>query len=444
MQASQPFAIQPLPPTERADFLWQKAQAADDPAKRHELLAGVLAFAPDHADARAALTQLDNEAEAAHLYAAALAYYEKAQWPEARRAFEQVEKMVPNYQETRTHLAHVLGQLSTPQPGTQPGSQTPEGSQYRPILNALMEGRLTPFLGGEVSRIGQPTQDSWVAGLYPPGATDAASQLDSYLPIEFQGTGSLLQASQYTMLIDGEFALYDRLTTLYDQDFAPTVLHRLLAEVPARLAAKGKAMRRRYILFSTALDDLLERAFDDVGQPYHLFAYRPRFVDDDAVTQYELFLHIPPAAGRDTEQPPATEILEPNRYADHGSDDHPIIVKLCGRRVTPAPDSVAVTEDQYMNYISAERSKAVLPTTLLNQIKRNNFLFFGHSLQPWHLRLLWQRLGLSNSQRQPPKWAIVPSLTTIEEKFWQSQRIDPIVAQAEGVVAYVNDWLDKL
>jgi hypothetical protein len=446
-QGSEPFAVAALTDAEKAERRWQRAQGATDARRRH-LLEGALALNPNHPGAQAALTRLNDEAEAAHLYAAAVAYMDKQQWRDAQRTLEQIQKRVPNFRDTLSRLSEVLGHLPAAVPPVS-AAETAQVAAYRPILNALQEGRLTLFLGDALGQVGRPPGDRWVAGLYPPNADDAARALAHYLPQDLPaglpGEGSLLQMAQYTQLIDGDYALYDRLSKLYAGDFSTTILHDLLAALPARLAAKGypKTGKWRYILFSTALDDLLERAFIAAGQPYHLFAYRPRFVDDNGVIQIERFLHFPPVDPSQAASAEPAEVLEPNKYSAHDSDNHPIIVKLCGRQVTTEPDSVAVTEDHFMNYVSAEKSPAVLPTTLLNQIKRNSFLFFGHSLQSWHLRLLWQRLRLPGGDRQP-KWAIVPPLSRIEEKFWDSQRIEPIIAQPEGVVAYVNDWLERL
>jgi hypothetical protein len=443
-QGSEPFALPVWTNAQKAERLWQQLPTRHEPAQQQSWLTQILALDPHHRDAQNRLTRLNREAEAEPIYAAAVTYMAQEQWRDAHRALEQVTQLTPNFRDTRSRLAEVLGKLPAPLPPV-PATQIAQMEAYKPILNALLEGRLTFFLGGDVSRIGRPAGDAWVEGLYPPGASDAARVLARNLPAELQGDHSLLQVSQYTLLLDGEYALYDRLHALYAGEYQPTMLHHLLAEIPQRLAAKGypKLPKARYVLFSTALDDLLERAFVAAGQPYHLFAYRPRFVDDNGVTQVECFLHAPPAdptslAGRDL-----SEVLEPNIYTAHDRDNHPILVKLCGRGVTTEPDSVAVTEDHYMNYISAEKSLAVLPTTLLNQIKRHSFLFFGHSLQPWHLRLLWQRLRIPGSDRLP-KWAIVPERTLLEEKFWRSQHIDPIVAQPEGVVAYVTEWLERL
>jgi len=104
-----------------------------------------------------------------------------------------------------------------------------------------------------------------------------------------------------------------------------------------------------------------------------------------------------------------------------------------------------VTEDQYLAYLSGQGGfHSLLPTTLLAKLKKSSFLFFGYSLRPWHLRLLWQRMSNQGRHRQNRSWAIVDREDAIEREFWRSQEIVPIVAAVEGVVAYVNDWLDRL
>ena len=147
-----------------------------------------------------------------------------------------------------------------------------------------------------------------------------------------QAAPSLPQVSQYTTLLEGESALYDRLSDSTAAGF-PTDLHRLLAELPGRLRAKGYPANeeRRFVIFSTAFDDLLERAFAEVEQPYHLFAYRHHIVDTDGVVHPGCFVHIPPGASR-------SNLLTPNTYkavttaiATRSS------IKLCGQRVTQSP-----------------------------------------------------------------------------------------------------------
>lgn len=437
-QGTEPFVFPVLNNEVKAARLWQKVAQIDDPERRRKTLTVILTLQPEHAAARKALKRLDDETLAARLYTDAEANYQQQQWREAYRALEQVEHLVPNLRNTRSLLAEVLGKLGT---GSTPTVAHPgQIPQYELILNALKEGRLVPFLGWEVSRFGRPAQDSWVQGRYLPNADELAHILVEPLHGEVEGVLSLLQASQYVSLLEGESALYERLYALYAGDYPPTMLHHLLAELPGHLQAKGYPLNqeRRFVIFSTAFDDLLERAFVEVGQPYHLFAYRHQAADANGAVHPGRFVHIPPAG-----EP--IELISPATYIGHDSDRHPILVKLCGQGVTLEPEnSVTITEDQYLDYLPMHEIGALLPLTLLKQIKRRSFLFFGYSLQPWHFRLLWQCLKFQKSALHEKAWAIVPSLTVIEQAFWRSQGVEPLIGSPENVVAYVNHWLGTL
>ncbi|MCB0127482.1 MAG: SIR2 family protein, partial [Caldilineaceae bacterium] len=439
LQGDEPFVLRELDIDERVNHLWQKAQQRNDLAGRRHLLAEILRLAPGHEAATAAQKALEQEARAEHLYAAARQYVQNEQWEDARRTLIQVDRIIHNYRDTLILLEEVIGKLPQELPPVPPAKL----DHIDLILEALQRGRLTIFLGSDASSIGQPAA-RWEQGLYPPSAADAARALADEVALELTGERSMLQVSQYFELNRGVYDLYARLESLYNGDFEPTLLHHLLARLPTQLADRGlpNTTRWRYVIFTTAFDNLLEEAFAQAGQPYHLFAYRPPFVDEQDIPQPALFVHMPPTD--DGEQGPPVEVRVPNQYRGHEDDNHPVIVKLCGWRVTADPDSVAVTEDQYVDYIAADRTMTVLPASLLRDLKPNSFLFFGHSLQPWHLRFLWKRLGLRVDERQPRKWAIVPALNDVEATFWQSQRIEPIVAQPEGVVAYVTNWLESL
>ncbi|HRW08862.1 MAG TPA: CHAT domain-containing protein [Caldilineaceae bacterium] len=439
LQANQPFDIPQLTDAQKAARLWQKSVTVQDPSTRRHLLECALALDDSHADALAGMDQLENAEEAARLYDAAKAYITGNQWREALRNLERVEQLNPGHADTRSLLAEVKGQIDgTPIFGAQEIAQY---DQYAPIVNALRDGRLIPFLGWDVSRFGRPAQDGWAPGLYPPVPPEAAAALAEHLGESELALASLLEVSQYTTLLEGETALYERLTQLYN-DYPPTYFHRLLAELTGRLRGKGYPAdpTRRLIIFSTAFDDLLERAFAEAGQPYHLFAYRHQ-INDSGMIQPACFVHVPPTGE-------AIEVFSPNNYVGHmgadNRDDTPVIIKLCGRCVTPEPASVLVTEDHYLEYLPAQEIGALLPMTLLNQIRRRSFLFFGYSLQPWYFRLLWQRMRYQNRRLHDRSWAIVPALTRIEEEFWRSQEIVPIQAYPEAVVAYVNRWLEQL
>jgi hypothetical protein len=212
-----------------------------------------------------------------------------------------------------------------------------------------------------------------------------------------------------------------------------------LAELPGRLRAKGHPANanRRFVIFTTAFDDLLERAFAEAGQPYHLFAYRQRMRDEEGVVQPECFVHAPPGG-----EPVVLET--PNSYSDHDGDRHPIVVKLCGLGVTTEPGSVMITEDHFLEYLPTKGIVELLPARLLLDIKGRSFVFLGYDLQPWHFRLLWLRMKHKNQAFNGKGWAIQPNPSDIAQHFWRKYEIEPLDATPEEVVATVNTWLDSL
>lgn len=437
-QGVEPFTFPALSDADKAERLWQKIPGIEDSARRRIALTRILALDPTHSRAQKALERLGHAEKVVGLYAAAEANYQAGLWREAYRVLDQIERILPNYRDTRSLLAEVLGKLGG-QPGL-PSGYLGQLPQYDLILNALREGRLVPFLGWGVSRFGRPAQDAWMKGQYLPGADELAHVLAEPLRVETEGVQSLLQVSQYVSLLEGESVLYERLYALYAEGYPPTMLHRLLAELPARLGARGYPTNpnRRFVIFSMEFGDLLERAFDELGQAYHVFAYRHQTTDVNRVVHPGRFVHIPPGG-----EP--IELPAPATYAGHDSDHLPVLVKLCGQRVTPEPEnSVTITEDQYLGYLPAQEIGMLLPLTLLNQIKRRSFLLFGHSLRMWHFRLLWQRLKFQQSPLYEKAWAIIPDLNAVEQAFWYNQNVEPLVASPEGVVAYVSKWLETL
>ncbi|MEM7537171.1 MAG: SIR2 family protein [Chloroflexota bacterium] len=335
-----------------------------------------------------------------------------------------------------------------------------EEKSYDRIGRALRDGRLIIFLGDDIPRMSALPS----SGPEPPSASETMATLIEDLPDDLRQThftnghgdviGSLPQITQYFSLLEGEIDLYDQLHTLYsnedDVDLTlPNTLHWLLATIPQRLRTKGypKSKNRRYVIFTTAFDELLEDAFDAMGQPYHLFAYRPHRIDEDGVNQSEHFVHYPAALPYTTRQmkPIKIEIDKANAYHGHDQDNHPVIVKLCGQRISAdEPNSVLLTEDQFLAYNQTRELKNLLPTSLLDLIQRNSMLFFGHSLQPWHLRLIWQYLRPPAIRRNIPNWAIHPGLNEVEAKFWAEHNITPIDTEPETVVDYLYDWLEAL
>ncbi|MEM7238429.1 MAG: CHAT domain-containing protein, partial [Pseudomonadota bacterium] len=304
-QGTRSFQITPLADAQRIERLLMRVQVLvegrdDTTTRRRKLIDQILAIDPNHIEARALQQRADDEAKVAGLYGRAEEAYQGQMWRQAYDLFAKIEQLVPNFRQTRQRLSHVLGALNDKPVVPEPKLE----EEYQTIVRALLEGRLVPFLGSDVCRVGRPVQDGWVHHHHPPAVTEVAKELAGELPDDLRrtwgetnGNHSLLQVAQYTMLWHGERSLYRHLNRLYQGSYTPTVLHRLLAELPQCLAGKMDLepdTPYRYVLFSTALDTLLEDAFLEANQPFHLFAYRPAFEDEDDDWHPECFLHFPP------------------------------------------------------------------------------------------------------------------------------------------------------
>jgi hypothetical protein len=100
------------------------------------------------------------------------------------------------------------------------------------------------------------------------------------------GDADLLRVSQYVDAVLGEGQLYRYLRTVFDADYPPTSLHRLLARVPAVLRAGGQ---EQLLVLTTNYDDLLERAFADASEQFDVLWYEAK-----PGTHQSRFMHRPP------------------------------------------------------------------------------------------------------------------------------------------------------
>ena len=132
LQGTEPFIFPTLSGMEaKAERLWQKIDQIDDADCRRKTLTAIsVALQPGHAAARKVLQRLNDEAATAHHYAVAETHYREQHWREAYRALEQVERLVPNFHDTRSLLAEVLGKLGDGPVMIEHPSQIP---QYEPI-----------------------------------------------------------------------------------------------------------------------------------------------------------------------------------------------------------------------------------------------------------------------------------------------------------------------
>lgn len=284
------------------------------------------------------------------------------------------------------------------------------------VVQALAAGRLTVFLGAGANLADRPEGVSW-----RPGQTDQlphGGELSAHLAQAFgvETSWDLARVSQNVALLSGTGPLYDELHSLFDADYALPSLHRLLADLPSLLRERGfpktdDPLRRRLLLVSTNYDDLLERAFTAVNEPFHLVAYE---ADGEHRGQ---FFHRDPAGGLEW-------IERPNEYRGLLGDEHSVILKIHGTVDRPGGelDSYVITEDHYIEYLTRTDATALIPVPLPALLKNRHVLFLGYGLRDWNLRVILHRLW-GDRKLSWKSWAIQRAPAALDCELWEQRDV---------------------
>jgi DNA-binding SARP family transcriptional activator len=272
------------------------------------------------------------------------------------------------------------------------------------VWNAILAGRLVPVLGTGV------TLDGGADGHLP-----AREQLAAYLARTFdvprEHAGDLAKVAQYVVVTRGIGPLYDELHSIFDRDYEPQPVHRLLAALPPVLRGEGAPQQ---LIVTTHYDRALEYAFDEAGEPYDVVSYISLGRDRGK------FLH------RSAEGDERV-IQLPNAYADVPLERRPVILKIHGevdRAPGRASESFVVSEDDHIAYLAETGLGGVLPVTLAARLRRSHFLFLGYGLLDWSLRVFLHRLW-SDGQVDYRSWAVQPAVGPVEREFWKKRGVEP-------------------
>lgn len=242
----------------------------------------------------------------------------------------------------------------------------------------------------------------------------------------------LAEVAQYVDVTWGRPDLHSILEESLAAPFEPGLVHRFLAQIQATFDTLG-VPHRPFLALTTNFDTALERAFNDVGEPFDLAIY---------MASTGRFVHIKPDGSQQ-------DIVEPNRY--HGfpiKDDlrlsRTLIVKLhgaIGQRELRYNDAerYVISEDDYINYLSGSSVEQIVPVQILQKLKASHCVFFGYDIADWSLRVLLKRVWGS---RIPAKsWAVQPDAHEFEEVLWNECGVDLISDPFDKFVADVEESL---
>ena len=333
----------------------------------------------------------------------------------------------------------------------------PDDGHFKWVLSSIIEGRVVPFFGAGANMCGRPGEPwHWHPDqeeFLPSGGELAEHLRDKFYLKLSEGEGDLMRVSQYADTFAGRGALYDKLYELFVKRYPPTDLHYFFARLPRLLREKGYPkntsddVRRRLTVVTTNYDDLLERAFEEVGQPYHVISYRSR---SGAVTADEVskFLHWPPGGGA-----PAPVDNAFSGFNADLRDPHPVVLKIHGA-IRPLPaaeppehaarvphDSFVITEDDYIDYLLEKDIMAELPKGLNTKLNTSHFLFLGYKLRDWNLRAILRRIWLGQGPQRKNSWAVMKDCTENEKKYWVQHKLTAYNTDLHPYVAKLEEHL---
>ena len=299
---------------------------------------------------------------------------------------------------------------------------------YDLIVRRLLKGKVVPVLGAGVNLSERPPQVPWERGRYLPSGQELADWLAQYIDNVLIDGYDLARVSQYVAALEGEGPLYDELHEVFDADYPPTPLHRLLAKLSRRIR-EAQAVRQCMLIVTTNYDDSLERAFANAGEPYELVTYIAEGKDRG------LFRHITADGG-------LTVIRKPNEYVDLRLDQRTVIAKMHGAvdRIHGA-DSFVITEDHYIDYITRADVGGLFPVTLAAKLRKSHFLFLGYSLRDWNLRVMLYRLWGEQEGKNFKSWAIQKDPDPVDRAAWDERGVDILSA---GVADFVGGVEQRL
>jgi hypothetical protein len=305
---------------------------------------------------------------------------------------------------------------------TEPASSGPPESHYRRVAKALSRGVLVPVIGSGVHSYSRPGQ--WKPGCGRlPSAGELARALTERFGVESESI-DLAEVAQQVLAAEGPKPLDRALRELLLSDpVEPGPIHRALARLPA--LSREAECESYPLLVTTTYDTALERAFEQVGEPFDLAVYIA------AGKNRGRFLHIPWYDVEDREIEP---IARPNEYVEFPIDDfgdlaRTIILKIHGGVVHDAPPGLkvpngfVVTEDDYIGFLTESPVENLVPAQLLTKLRESHFLFLGYGVREWSLRVFLRRVW-HEGEPGATSWAVQASADERDDDFWRTLEVE--------------------
>lgn len=333
----------------------------------------------------------------------------------------------------------VPSEAAAPAPAPPP-PPPPDPAHFDELARLMLEegSLVVPFVGPGANSCDrtEPWRDTDSA--YLPDSAELAAYLAGRLGMKPTPAGLAL-VSQSLSVAKGPGDLFMAVRRALPPHQPPGSVHRFLAGLPTALHDLGGADRYQLIV-TTNYDNALEQAFDEADEPYDIAVYIARGREKGR------FVHIP------CDGEPQL-VADPNAYAGFPIDafgrvERTVIMKVHGAVDRPQGpfawrDNYVITEDDYIDYMSDGEIESIVPQQLLGKLRLySHFLFLGHEMHDWSLRVFLIRIfgdrGLSNAS-----WAVQREPSRLDERFWQRVGVDLVAAPLDGYVLATGEHLSR-
>jgi hypothetical protein len=293
------------------------------------------------------------------------------------------------------------GAMPAPSLCSSPSTASKEAPNYQIIVPQFLKGAVVPFLGAGASVFHRKLLNGAAC---PPSSVELAEHLaitaqlsadiEEYRQIR---TDLPLVASYFEHVELDRDGLRDELKTVFDKDFEPNLLHKLLARVAAR---------QSMLIITTNYDDMIERAFQDAKVPYHLVV--------TAIEDLQVKFQEPGGNQLSPVDPQTLKISLKHAsiiYKMHGSID-----RTCNQ---PSDDHFVITEEDYVAFLGS----VLVPPAISALFMTRRFLFLGYSLRDWNFRVMLSQ-RLQDAGKLKKSWAIQYKPNLIEMKLWEKKNVE--------------------
>jgi hypothetical protein len=236
----------------------------------------------------------------------------------------------------------------------------------------------------------------------------------------------------------GPGALYRALKRALPSHQRPGSVHSFLAEFPAVTNELGFNDRCQLVV-TTNYDDALEQAFEEAEEPYDLAVYIASGRDKGR------FVHVPCDGEPEV-------IADANGYGGFPIDafgclERTVIMKIHGgvdgsRGPYSWQNNYVITEDDYIDYMSVGDIETIVPQQLLAKLRESHFLFLGHAMRNWNLRVFLIRIF--GEQQRNTSWAIQRDPDRLDDRFWQRIGIDLAAISLDDYVEELGKHLPRV